>query len=435
MSGSRNTTKNAARNEVTDQPDNCIFLSANPPISLNQPYNDERKIGFTKGLPMMKTATYLIVAACTGFVFAYGATANTKDNESDPKLPAWQHRAHSAVQKGLTFLANTQNADGGWTLRDKSDPALTALVAKCFIQFPDFGPDHPVSKRAINFITKSVQPDGGIYVTGTGHANYQTSVCLSALSATRDDKHKDIIAKAQNYLIKGQWDEDDEHDKESDWYGGAGYGKHKRPDLSNTQMMLEALHDSGLPADHPVYKKALQFISRSQMLTESNDQPFARGSTDGGFIYTPVGEGESKAGTETVNGKPRLRSYGSMTYAGFKSLLYCGLSRDDDRVKAALKWIQRHYTLDENPNMPGAQNKQGLFYYYHVFARALDAYGEDFLIDENDVKHPWRLELCNHLADLQRPDGSWINEADRWYEGNPHLVSAYAIFAIQAAVR
>jgi squalene-hopene/tetraprenyl-beta-curcumene cyclase len=42
--------------------------------------------------------------------------------------------------------------------------------------------------------------------------------------------------------------------------------------------------------------------------------------------------------------------------------------------------------------------------------------------------------LCEKLLSLQRDDGSWVNEADRWYEGNPHLVTAYAILAMQTAL-
>ena len=43
-----------------------------------------------------------------------------------------------------------------------------------------------------------------------------------------------------------------------------------------------------------------------------------------------------------------------MTYAGLKSMIYAGVKHDDPRVKAAYEWIQKHYTLDENPGM-GAQ--------------------------------------------------------------------------------
>ena len=46
-------------------------------------------------------------------------------------------------------------------------------------------------------------------------------------------------------FIKGiQWDEGEGLDKSETGYGGAGYGKHKRPDLSNTTFMVEALKDA-----------------------------------------------------------------------------------------------------------------------------------------------------------------------------------------------
>ena len=64
-----------------------------------------------------------------------------------------------------------------------------------------------------------------------------------------------------------------------------------------------------------------------------------------------------------------LRSYASMTYAGLKSMIHAGVGPDDPRVKAAVEWLRKHYSLDENPGM----GKSGLYYYYHTFAKALDA--------------------------------------------------------------
>ena len=123
-----------------------------------------------------------------------------------------------------------------------------------------------------------------------------------------------------------------------------------------------------------------------------------------------------------------------MTYAGFKSMLYAKVDRNDVRVRRAVDWIRRHYTLDHNPNMPHAQSKEGLYYYYHVFARAMRAWGDETIRDADGVPHEWREELCKKLLSLQRDDGSWANEEDRWFEGNPHLVTAYSVLALQTSL-
>jgi squalene-hopene/tetraprenyl-beta-curcumene cyclase len=354
--------------------------------------------------------------------------------EDPPLTLGLRVRTQEAVARALAYLIASRGEDGGWEAFGRSHPAITSLVVNCLVQDSDYGPKHPAARRGLDFIVRYVQPDGGIYAPGEGMRNYHTSVALMALAATKDLRYAGTIKGAQRFLTKLQWDDGEGHEASSPYYGGQGYGKRKRPDLSNTQLMLEALHQSGLATDDPVFRKAMVFVSRCQMLDRTNDQPFANGSEEGGFVYTPVGGGESKAGTKIVDGQPRLRSYGSMTYAGFKSMLYARVDRDDVRVRRAIGWIRRYYTLDHNPNMPGAQSKQGLYYYYHVFARAMQAWGEEILPDAEGVPHRWRAELCRKLLSLQREDGSWVNDQDRWYEGNPHLVTAYAVLALQTAL-
>ena len=343
-----------------------------------------------------------------------------------------QH-ADELIRTGLSYLAATQQPDGGWEAFGQSHPAISALVIKALAQDRRFGPNHPAVKRGLAYLLTYAQRDGGIYDPNQGMPNYHTSVALLALSATDDPAYRPAITRARTFLRNLQWDENDGYGPSDAWYGGQGYGQHKRPDLSNTQLMLEALHQSGLSPDDPVYRKALVFVSRCQMLGETNDQAFAAGSDDGGFIYTCANDGESKAGVETVDGEQRLRTYGSMTYAGFKSLLYAQVARDDVRVRRAFDWIRHHYTLQQNPSLPPDQARQGLYYYYHTFARALDAWGEPTITDAAGQDHDWRAELIDELAKRQRPDGSWVNDADRWYEGNPHLVTAYAVLAVQTA--
>ena len=118
-------------------------------------------------------------------------------------------------------------------------------------------------------------------------------------------------------------------DKSSPSYGGAGYGRNKRPDLSNTSFFLDALKAAGDGPDDEAVKKALIFVSRCQNLeSEHNTLPFATKNPDGGFYYTPAGGGVSQAGNLPDGG---LRSYGSMTYAGLKSMIYAGVGPDDPR--------------------------------------------------------------------------------------------------------
>lgn len=377
---------------------------------------------------MMRIRNFSVVGFVLGCAAAGAAWAQVM-------APQAENSARAALTKGLEYLAGSQRPDGGWEMQGESHPAITALAVQALIQDPRYGPSHPAVRRGLEFLLRSRHEDGGIYVESEGMPNYHTSVALMALASTKDEKYKDAIESAQRYLKKLQWDEGEEHDKSSAWYGGAGYGKSKRPDLSNTQMMIEALRQSGLTPDDPAYQKAMTFISRCQMLSDTNDQPFARGSRDGGFIYSPANNGESKAGEEIVEGAPRLRSYGSMTYAGFKSMLYANVKRDDPRVKAAWEWIRGHYTLDSNPNMPQAQSREGLFYFYQVCAKALDAWGEETIVDRGGTPHKWREELSAKLCALQKPDGSWTNDADRWMEGNPHLVTAYAVLTLQTALK
>lgn len=388
------------------------------------------------------------VACLSGLLLAVSSVAATPEtrpaveNDLEARKAELRERVAPSLNRAMRYLAGAQDAEGGWAgMAGRPDPAISALVTKCFIQHPDYGPRHEIVQRAWPFILRFQQPDGGVYEPRFGYGNYSTSVVLMALSAMDDERLKPEIEAAQGYLTGNQWvegktDADGEViDEGHPWYGGAGYGRHRRPDLSNTQMMVEALHASGLPADDPAYQKAMKFISRCQMLSQTNDMPFARGATDGGMIYTPANDGESMAGTVLVDGRPMLRSYGSMTYAGFKSMLYAQVDRDDQRVQAAWDWIRKHYTLASNPNMPGAQSKEGLYYYYHVFAKALEAWGEPFVVDHEGARHDWRAELADHLLEAQNADGSWLNEADRWQEGNPYLVTAYAVLALQTALR
>ena len=125
------------------------------------------------------------------------------------------------------------------------------------------------------------------------------------------------------------------------------------------------------------------------------------------------------------------KSYGSMTYAGIKSFIHANLKKDDPRVQLALDWIRNHYTLDENPQM-GAQ---GLYYYYHTFAKTMRVIGEPTITDSAGRTHDWAEELARELLSRQSDEGYWVNdESARWWEGNKVLVTSEAVMALAEAL-
>lgn len=358
-------------------------------------------------------------------------------------------KAQEVIAKAITYLRSTQNKDGSWT--PQPGPAVTAMVVQGMLSRPDISPADPAMQKAVDFILTKAKDDGGIH---DGFLeNYNTAITLSALANVTGRADAAVaVAKAQHYLRALQWsdqklpDSDKTVDTSHPFYGGAGYGQHGRPDMSNTQFMLEGLHESGLDCNDPAFQRAILFISRCQA-SDTNKSPIRQKlSSDGGFIYATstdkdhIGVPETKAGQETID-KPGqgpttvLRSYGSMTYAGFKSYLYANLDRDDPRVTDALKWIKSNYALDRNPGMPKEVAQQGHYYYLVTFARAFKAWGRPTLVTADGKEHDWANDLVDQLASMQNEDGSWTNEADRWMEGDTNLTTAYALLALTAAVK
>jgi len=486
---------------------------------------------------------------------------------------AHKARAVAMIDKAIGYLRTKQDAGGGWGVPGPEAqrpvfPAITALALNGMLMQPGIDAKDEAVSKGVAFILKYRQPDGGIYDRVL--PSYNTAITLSTLAQVNTPEAKAAIKPAQDFLRKLQFSEEADPSlggseaartvtKADPFYGGIGYGRHGRPDLSNLGFMLEGLHDSGVASDDPAFQRALVFLSRVQMLDSANDMPYADGSSQGGFIYATsvskdkVGVGQSPAGevVESLtggsgtqvkvtlgterDGRPatiartpveakireamakshpreaamlppapghfivmgpsgdgetasefsvylplllidapvivtgalgdfgkgskltaravsasvptsRLRSYGSMSYVGFKSLIYAGLKPDDARVKAVERWISENYTLSENPGVGAG----GYYYFLLAFSRAMDARGKATVdvITANtgeDATAPvrgnpsetrnWANDLIDALAKLQQPDGSFKPIDDRWMESDPVLITSYSLIALQHAVR
>lgn len=359
----------------------------------------------------MRTLLPILAIACSPLL-AMAQTPDKIDRESYEKT----------VARGVDYLkAKGQAEDGSFSGFAGVGP--TALVTTGLLR-QGLSPQDPAVAKALKFLEKHIKKDGGIYLEGTFYRNYETCVAILCLQeANTKGQYDEAIKNAQKFVTGIQWAENEDKDESDPAYGGAGYGHAKRPDLSNTSFLIDAIKSSS-EDNSEAMKKALIFISRCQNLeTNHNTTPFAGKVNDGGSYYTPVGEGSSEAG-KTPNGG--LRSYGAMTYSGLKSMIYAGLKADDPRVKAAVEWVQKNYDLKSNPGVGNA----GLYYYYLTFAKAFDALGKDTITDAKGVKHNWKAELVAEIASRQQKDGSWVNSNEKWLEGDPNLATGFSLLAL-----
>ena len=331
-----------------------------------------------------------------------------------------------SIARGADYLLSKQNEAGYWS--DKQMPALTALPVWALagvagseeLRVKNEELRKAAIKKGVGYVLSTQRDDGGFYIPkpgrgGSGLGNYNTSVCLSALFDT-GIAPTEAMLKAREYIASSQLVGDDT------MAGGFGYDRISRrryADLSNTGYALSAMAKTASLEEHRTtgkrvdldWDKAVAFVE-NLMKKEGPDA--------GGAAYN---ERTPQAGSETNStGKVALRAYGSMTYAAVLSMCAAKLDRGDPRVRQSLEYMTKNWSVDENPGM----GNQGLYYFYDIMARALSAAGVDKV-----GEHEWKKELSAKMISLQKADGSWSNDNNRFWEADPVLCTSFAMLVLE----
>ena len=338
--------------------------------------------------------------------------------QGQPLSSATRQKLTASLAKGAAFLHAQQRPDGKFD----NHPGITAIAAAALLRQPgQLEKELATVGKTLDYLKSLAKPDGGIYEKMIPH--YITAVAVQAFTAGGRAGDKELIEKARRYLADHLLDEGEGLAKSDKFYGGLGYGGTSDggiADIISLEYGLRAMKEAELPANDAAWQKAIAFLQRTQNNKETNDQPFA--GTDGGFMYYP--------GYSQIEGT--TQSYGSATYAGILSYSWANLQKNDRRVQDAFKWIAQNYTLDENPGI----GHKALYYYYMVFAKALQAMGEPIITDAKGVQHNWREELAAKLLSLQLADGSWVNDKNpAEMQGNKTLVTGFTMMAIEAILQ
>lgn len=353
-----------------------------------------------------------------------------------------RHEAGAAIDRAKAWLLSHQHENGHWS--SPQWPALTGL-AVWSLSLSEATRESEAVRRGVDVLLANAHPDGSIFVRpdenrrGGGLSNYNTAIAMVALHLSGIEEARPYVLRARRFVAASQHLAGDVN------HGGFGYDAatdRAYADLSNTFIAIEAMRltedieDFRTDGERVDFDRAAAeaFISSIQNRRESNPAEWVSDhpEDEGGFAYRP--DDSRGLVRQTSDGKEAFRTFGSMTYAGMLSLIYADVDRDDPRVRSAFEWARRNWTVSEN--MPAGQ--EGFFYFINVLSKAMAAFGEDVFTRENGEDVNWRVDVINELLRRQRIDengnGFWLNDDNRYWEGNSILVTSYVLIAMQVAL-
>ena len=344
--------------------------------------------------------------------------------------PPTNDAVEATIEKGLAWLAERQNDTGSWSYYNPESVGVTALAALALL-LHGYGEDNPTVAKAVHYILSRQAPNGYFCSEEHGSLTYETSLAILALAATGNPQYADEIAKARDWLVESQHNEEEPYryglscnNPEECWaYGGWGYGYRDTrnqdecvpdlvpylwADLSNTQFALMALEAAGLPPDSKVWKRAEDFVSRCQNL-------------DGGFNYMPPWEGRNRR-VWAAGG-----SYGSMTAAGIWCLRLCGVPVEDARIQKGLEWLRRFYSYWDNPFL------EETFHYYYLWTVTRAFLYSDLpgILEPAPPLEGWYWDFAGYLVEMQQEDGSWVSTDPE--REPPELATCFALLTLEKA--
>ena len=121
----------------------------------------------------------------------------------------------AVVDKAYDFLKSRQKPDGSFE-PTRGGPGTPALIAAALVRLGK-PIDDPVVARALGFLEKQVQKDGGVY--NKFLANYTTAIAITAFKeANAGGKYDKVIENATKFVKSLQYGGDPKDVK----FGGAG---------------------------------------------------------------------------------------------------------------------------------------------------------------------------------------------------------------------
>lgn len=318
-----------------------------------------------------------------------------------------------AINKAADFLVSQKGVDSWGAHPGKASLCILAL-AKCPADVQRKVESSLSS--GLKFIADQQGEDGAIAngkVAGLAR-NYSTALAILAFNEIDGQRYRQQVLRAKNYLVTQQ------NRSETSASGGLGYADGNRPDINNLRVALQAMKAAGVKKDDQFFQRALQFIKRCQG-SEVNDVQSKH--YHGGFYYSP-----ELSRYDSSQSDVSVLTNGALTLGGVDSLLFCDVPATDPRFQQALAWIQKNYSVNENPGMGNVS----LYYYYSLLSRVLDKLQLNEIETVKSGKVNWRNDLASQLLKKQLANGSWVNPQKKYMEGDPVVATAYGLLSLNS---
>ena len=345
------------------------------------------------------TLRSIIPSAIAGALVCAFATVLAFAQETPRKDDAADDRVDLATDRGLEYLARTQNPDGSWsTTGFGKNAGIASLAVMAFMakgHTPGEGPYGERVNKAIDYVLSCADAKTGVIVAKDSSSHgpmYSHGICTLMLaeavgmtSGEREKKIRAALEKAVKLILQSQAIKRSNARQQGGWRYQASS---RDSDISCTGwqlMSLRAAKNTGADVPVEAINQAVAYIKRSAC-------------KGGGFGYQPGG------------GPNRPR-----TGTGILSLEICGKHHEPEAIAGA-DWLMKH-----PPAWPDR------FFYYGVYycSQAMFQVGG---------KH-WefyRPRLESLLLSLQQEDGSWPKPPSGGSELNagPPYFTATAVLAL-----
>ena len=300
------------------------------------------------------------VIRCCGrllcLVPAAWAWAQDVPGHQDDNIPA---QAELIYEKGMQFLAKTQNDKGAWNDSTGTEPGVVGLCVASFLahgEDPVNGQYAKTIRNGIDYII-SQQNDKNGYI---GNSMYNHAFATKALAesygvvdnpkiAPALKKAVDMILSSQKHNLHGAWRyTPDSRDADTTCTG--------------CQMVtLFAARNAGIPIPDDAIRKGLAYLNSNR-------------SGDGSYGYT-----------NGMGGKPTLTAIGVLC-------LSLGKETDSKFYQTSVEYLKKNLDF---------RDRYYPYYFEYYMSQAL------FHADDTAWKE-WNARNIRYLATIQSPDGSFL---------------------------